>query len=80
MRSPRPKRRRRRSEGAPLHPVPGLAPLVPEINGEGRWAPGAWKVKGWKGAGRPAGWGVWGNHLQPSISVHPSQTAHAYGI
>lgn len=51
MRSQRPKRRKRKSEGTPLHLVPGAATQMPRGNREGRWDPGAWKVEGGKRAG-----------------------------
>lgn len=87
MRSLRPKRRKRKSEGIPLHLVPEAAPLMPGRDREGRWDLGAWKVE--KGReqkkSRQAGeklmvWVFGGDHPHLSLYVHLSQTAHAYRI
>lgn len=86
MRSQRPKRRKRKSEGTPLHLVLDAAPLMPGGSREGRWDPGAWVVEGGKRAGEeePAGCGevgvFGGNHPHLSLSVPLSQTAHAHRI
>lgn len=52
MRSRRPKKRKRKSEGTPLHLVlGGAAKQMPRGNREGRWDSRAWKVDGGKRAG-----------------------------
>lgn len=83
MRSPRPKRRKRKSEGAPLCLVLGLVPCSGERTareGRGTQEPGNRREgrelgrRSWQQAGRST------TLTHPSLFVHLSQTAHAHRI